>query len=252
MLLAAICDDEKYDRLQIKNYIRDHSIRNAYDINVITFDSGEALVKYHVCGNPLFDIIFLDIYMNKINGIITAKQIREYDPNCKIIFTTSSTEHALKSFEVTPFNYLVKPITKTVFDSALEKVLRTISKEKQKRLTVRINSTFQTIFYNDILFIESSAKILNIHTTKNKSLTFVSKLDELEKQINDKRFLRCHKSFLVNMSYVLCMEAYSFKLIDNTLIPVAQRNFANIKKLFYDFIMDKSNIENDLDEANFL
>jgi hypothetical protein len=48
------------------------------------------------------------------------------------------------------------------------------------------------------------------------------------------------------------MEAYSFKLIDNTLIPVAQRNSANIKKLFYDFIKYKSNIENDLDEANFL
>lgn len=247
MLLVAICDDLQHDSLRIKNFIRDYCLRDAYDINILTFDNGKDLVKYHAYGKPLFDVIFLDIYMNAMNGIETAKQIREYDPDCKIIFTTSSTEHALESFEVTPFNYLVKPISKSIFDTAFEKALRTINKEKQKSLTVKLGSAFQTIFYKDILFVESSAKILNIHTAKNKNLTFVSKLDDIEKQMNDKRFLRCHKSFLVNMDHVLCLEDYSFKLTDNTRIPVAQRNFANIKKLFYDFIMDKSNIQNDLE-----
>jgi DNA-binding LytR/AlgR family response regulator len=247
MLLVAICDDLQYDNLRIKNFINEYCLRDAYDINILTFDNGEDLVKYHKCGKPFFDVIFLDIYMNAMNGIKTAKKIREYDQECKIIFTTSSTEHALESFDVTPFNYLVKPISKSVFDSAFEKVLRTINKEKQKSLTVKLGTAFQTIFYKDILFIESTAKTLNIRMAKNKSLAFASKLDDIEKQINDKRFLRCHKSFLVNMDYVLCLEAYSFKLIDNTMIPVAQRNFANTKNLFYNFIMDKSNIKNDLE-----
>jgi DNA-binding LytR/AlgR family response regulator len=246
MISVAICDDSQYDCLRIQNFIKDYCQRHAYDINILTFDDGIDLVKHHTYGKPLFDVIFLDIYMNAMNGIKTARKIREYDPDCKIIFTTSSTEHALKSFEVTPFNYLVKPISKSVFDSAFEKVLRTINKEKQKSLTVKLGSAFQTIYYKDILFIESTAKKLTIHMSNNENLTFVSKLDDIEKQLNDIRFLRCHKSFLVNMDYVLGLEDYSFKLIDSTVIPVAQRNIASTKNLFYGFIIDKSNIHNDL------
>ena len=252
MLFVAICDDLQNDRLQIKNFIKDYCLKEDYNINIITFENGEALVKYYIADKASFDIIFLDIYMSGENGISIAKQIRKYDLDCKIIFTTTSTEHALESFEVSPFNYLTKPISKVVFDSAFEKAMRTINKEKQKSLPVKIGSNIQTVYYKDILFIESAAKILNIHIVKNKILTFCSKLDDIEAQINDKRFIRCHKSFLVNMDYILSIENNSFKLIDSIKIPIVQRNFASIKKRFYDFILDKANLKNDSDKVDYL
>lgn len=252
LLFVAVCDDLQNDRLQIKNFIKDFCIKEDYDITINSFENGEALVKYYTAGKASFDIIFLDIYMSGENGISIAKQIREYDSDCKIIFTTTSTEHALQSFEVSPFNYLTKPISKAVFDTAFEKAMRTINKEKQKSLPVKIGSTIQNVFYKDILFIESAAKILNIHTAKNKKLTFSSKLDDIEQQINDIRFIRCHKSFLVNMDHISSVENNTFKLIESIQIPITQRNFASIKKKFYDFILDKANLKNDSDKVDYL
>lgn len=252
MLLVAICDDSQNDRVQIQNFTRDYCIKEDYDIKINNFENGEALVRYYAAGKASFDLIFLDIYMNGDNGISIAKKIRKYDAECKIIFTTTSAEHALKSFEASPLNYLVKPISKTVFDSAFEKAMKVIDKDKRNILPVKLGSNIQSIYYKDILFIESSAKILTIHTVNHKSLTFPSKLDDLEAQIGDIRFIRCHKSFLVNMNYILSVENNSFKLITNMEIPITQRNYASIRKRFYDFILDKANMKNDSDKADFL
>lgn len=241
MLLFGICDDSQSDRLIVEKLIIDYCIKKNYDINIAVFENGESLVKYYVAQNNAFDVIFLDIYMNGKNGIKTAEQIRKYDLECKIIFTTSSTKHALESFEVFAFNYLIKPISKSIFDNVFEKAIVTINKEKQKSLSIKIGSTIQTVFYKDILFIESNAKTLHIQTVQNNTISFNSKLDEIEKQINDRRFLRCHKSFFVNMDYIMSVEDYSFKFTNNTLIPIAQRNFAVIRKTFYDYILDKAN-----------
>ena len=252
MLLVAICDDLQNDRVQIKNYIKEYCIKEDYDIGSIPFENGEALVKYYAAGKASFDLIFLDIYMCGENGISIAKQIRKYDSDCKIIFMTTSAEHALKSFEVSPLNYLLKPISKMIFDSAFEKALKTIDKEKRNILPVRLGSNIRSIYYKDILYIESTAKILTIHTVKNNSLTFPSKLDDIEAQIRDTRFIRCHKSFLVNMNYILSVENNSFKLIDSIEIPITQRNYASIKDKFYYFILEKANMKNDSEKAEYL
>ena len=250
LLLLGICDDLPSDRLQIEKYIKDYCIKEDTDINFLTFENGETLVKYYVDDNAAFDIIFLDIYMGGKNGIKTAEQIRKYDSDCKIIFITSSTEHALESFEVFPFNYLIKPISKNIFDHVFEKAIKIIAKEKQKSLSIKIGSTIQTVFYKDILFIDSNAKILNIHTSKNQILSSHLKLDDIEKEIDDNRFIRCHQSFLVNMDYILSVEDYSFKLTDITQVPVTQRYFAKIKKTFYDYILDRANFHNNLDKVD--
>lgn len=240
MLLVAVCDDLQSDRQKINDYIKDYCSKKDYDLDIHAFESGEALAEHYVNGNAFFDIIFLDIYMVEINGIMTAKQIRKYDGDCKIIFTTTSTEHALESFEVFPYNYLTKPIARASFDSVFEKAIESTDKEKQKSLSVKVSSTIHTVLYKDILFIESNAKTLIIHTIKNKNFSFFFKLDDLQKQINDKRFLRCHKSFLVNMDYISSIGNNAFTLTDNTQISVTQRNFANIKKIFFDYILYRS------------
>jgi DNA-binding LytR/AlgR family response regulator len=180
--------------------------------------------------------------MNGKTGILTAKQIRKYDLDCKIIFTTTSTKHALESFEVFPFNYLTKPLSKSTFFPIFEKAIDATQKEKQKSLSIKVGSSIQKLFLKDILFIESTARKLSIHTTQVKIYTIMSKLDELQEQINDPRFIRCHQSYLVNMDYISCVENYSFKMINNREIAIVQRNFSGIKKIFYDYLLDKVNM----------
>lgn len=241
MLHLGICDDLQGDRNLVEKLIKDYCMKDDYNFNVITFESGEALVNYYIDGKAPFDIVFLDIYMGGENGLKTAELIRNYDATCKIIFTTSSAEHALESFKVFPFHYLTKPLTNVIFDPVFEKAISTIDKEKRKRLTLKVGASLQTIFYKDLLFIESNARLLKIHTVENEILSCYSKLDAVENQLNDGRFLRCHKSFLVNMDYIMNVENYSFKLIDNTQISISQRDVSNIKKAFFAYVMNKVN-----------
>jgi len=181
--------------------------------------------------------------MSGINGLKSAEQIRKYDSDCKIIFTTSSTEHSLESFKVFPFNYLVKPITKAIFNPVVKKAVKDISEEKQKSLAIKIGSNIQTIFYKEILFIESRAKTVNINTIDHGIFSTKSKLDDIQVQMNAKRFLRCHKSFLVNMDFISSVEDYTFKLSNGKQIPITQRTYASVKKVFYDYVMDKANLK---------
>lgn len=243
MLLIAVCDDLRSDRLYIQSLVNDFCNGMYYDIHIIDFENGEALGNYYLNQEPSFDIIFLDIYMTGRNGILTAKQIRKYDLDCKIIFTTSSTKHALESFEVFPFNYLTKPLSKSTFFPVFEKAIDATQKEKQKILSIKVGSTIRKLFLKDILFIESTARILSIHTIHDKVYTIVSRLDEIQEHINDPRFIRCHQSYLVNMDYISCVENYSFKMINDQMITIVQRNFAGIKKIFYDYLLDKANMK---------
>jgi len=244
MLRIAICDDLPSDRLKIEKSINAYCHEEDYDIQIISFEKGEALIKHYGESQAAFDIIYLDIYMSGINGIKTAEKVRQYDLECKIIFTTSSPDHALDSFAVYPFNYLIKPISKTAFVSVLEKAIKEIDKENQKSLSIKIGSTMKTIYYKDLIFVASDAKLINIHTTQNMIFSFICKLDDIETQLNDKRFLRCHKSFLVNMDSIMRAEDYSFIMSDATRIPITQRYFPSIKKTFYNYIFDKANLKN--------
>lgn len=137
MLIIAICDDLELDRKYITNLIQDYPTPLSYYVRIMTFTSGEDLVTYYMNENIGFDVIFLDIYMAGENGIKTAEKIREFDSQCKIIFTTTSTDHALDSFKVFPFNYLIKPITKDVFNMVFEKAVFNIDKERQEGITVK-------------------------------------------------------------------------------------------------------------------
>lgn len=246
MLFVAVCDDLPSDRLHIQSLIYDFCNRENYEIHLLTFENGNDLVNYYQNQETFFDIIFLDIYMNGKTGIQAAKQIRKYDLNCKIIFITSSTTDALESFEVFPYNYITKPLSKSTFLNVFEKAIDTTQKENQKSFFIKTGSSIQKVYYKDILYIESSARTINLYTIQRKVYTFTAKLDAIQNQINDGRFLRCHKSYLVNMDCISRVENYSFKLINDQEIAIVQRNYSSIKNIYYAYLIDKANLKNSL------
>ena len=100
--------------------------------------------------------------MKGIDGITTAKQIRKYDSQCKIIFITSSVNHALESFEVFPFSYILKPLSKALVNTVFDNAVNTISKEKQKILSIKVDKTLNTIYYKDILSDQQGSEYLKV------------------------------------------------------------------------------------------
>ncbi len=241
MLELAICDDSKAERKLLLSLIKSIcSDRNMkYDFETSSFTCGEDLINHYEDGGIHFDIIFLDIYMADKTGIETARQIRKYDAACKIIFITTSMDHALDGYSVFAYNYLVKPVTPQIFASVLKKALEGADSEKKKALYVKSGNKLQLIPYKDIKYIESQGRITKIFTLKGEEISCYLKLDDIESALTDPRFLRSHKSFLVNMDCIVSVKEYFFTLFDNTDVAIRQKGFTAIKKKYCEFIIKR-------------
>ncbi len=239
----AIYDDVENDRHLLLKYIKEsiNSVNLTIDLDISHFTRGDDLVNYYSDGKNHFDIIFLDIYMPGKNGIRTAREIRKYDNICKIIFTTISSEHALDGYSVFAYNYLVKPFSLEVFQPVFLKAIRDMELREQNILCIKTNTKIQSILYSDIKYIESRGKKVFIFTLHDNIISGSYKLDDIESMIDDSRFLRYHKSYLINMDYIKSVEKYQFKLMDSTLIPIRQKGFSTIKKIYYEYVIEKTN-----------
>lgn len=108
------------DRFQKKYSMRSRNVHADF----FEYERGEDFLK--AAGKSPFTILFLDIYMNGINGIETAKKLRSFDKDCLLIFTTTSTDHALERFQVRATHYLVKPYTDKDLSALTEELLSRI------------------------------------------------------------------------------------------------------------------------------
>ena len=113
----AIVDDLGTERTLLKErLVRQLSQRGA-DAELLEFDSGEAFLAAEK--EQRFTAAFLDIYMNGLSGMDAARELRKTDADCLLVFTTTSTDHALEGFQVRAFHYLVKPFS---FDELLARI----------------------------------------------------------------------------------------------------------------------------------
>jgi DNA-binding LytR/AlgR family response regulator len=160
------------------------------------------------------DLIFLDINLPKWNGIDFLKTLRG---NCHIILTTAYHQYALKGYELDVVDYLLKPIDFSRFIQAVNKVfgrrgLRVDgpASGEEKYHFFNVDKTRIKVAEQDILYIESLKDYVRIHTTE-KNLVTKFRIGEMEKLLRDGRFLRIHKSFIINLSR---LTSYSASQVD--------------------------------------
>ena len=176
------------------------------------------------------DIIFMDIKLpGDMSGIDCARTIRERGNRfTHLIFLTHSRDHAIESYEVSAKGYMLKPVDRKKLEKLLDSLLPGCSMSEIHVISKRIP---QTIRLRDILYIESSGRVIYIQT-KMGSIKVTRKLDDIERMLADRRFLRCHKSYLVNMDEVESVEERFFVFPDGKRIPMRQRDCAAIRRQY--------------------
>ena len=186
----------------------------------------------------LFHILFLDIYMNDLDGVSTARKIRKTDQTCAIIFATTSEEHGLVSYEVQASDYLVKPIRAEDVTSAMDWCVGQI-RRTYRVLTVNCESGSVSLPLRDIHYIEIQGHTAMLHTA-DRVLVVRRGLDELEKGIGHPDFLRCHRSFLVNMNHIHWLDKNSFRLYSGATVPIGSTMTAKVKDQFMSWFFVKT------------
>lgn len=215
MLRVSICDDDVATLSQLEELVRQY------------LDPGElCLATYSGYGEFLttrqyVDLLFMDIDLGDGCGIELAKEVKKTDSGTCVIFVTDHPEYVEESFEVEPVYFLVKPIRPDSFRRAMDRAMERLVAERQKsRLTVTFQNRVSAVALRDISYIEFSVRSATIHAGTRVLRTY-EKLSSLQQRV-DSRFIQCHKSYLVNMDYVIGFQGNTLELCGGVEIPVSQ------------------------------
>ncbi len=179
--------------------------------------------------NNIIDIVFVDIQMPDLSGIELTRLL-EKGP--KVIFTTAYEKYALEGYKLEVVDYLLKPFSYEEFLSAVNKAIHLINLEKKAPVKIDTNDEFlflksdykiRRINFNDILYIEGLKDYVKVYTQNSpRPVLTLSTLKLLETKLPSERFMRVHRSFIVNLKKIDTIER-SRIVYGKTYIPVSDQ-----------------------------
>lgn len=231
MRKVAICDDSELDRALLKTIVQDYFEQKEEEYKIFEYTSGDSLLADVEEGYIQVELLLLDIVMTGTKGIDIARKLRNIEFKAPIVFLTAFSDYAVESYDVHAAGYLLKPYDAIRLHELMDEIFE---KNEQRRIAVKVQRQFRYIAINDILYIESNKHVLNIHLSNGEVIQTIEKLNELERIINLKRFIRCHQSYLVNMDYIKDANN-DFVLSNNEKIPIRVRGKKEIIDTYYKY-----------------
>lgn len=226
MINIAICDDEQVILNSIQKLVTDFFHSRNIEIKVFLFSSGEEILGI---GKDI-DILFLDIQMKQLNGIETARKIRSKGYKGFLIFITVLKEMVFQSFEVQPFDYLLKPIKYDNFQKTMERLMLSMKSADKENLLIQRGSESSIVSFGEIVFCEIIDRKVYLHLKSAEVIDYYDRIDNLEKKL-DNRFFRCHRSYLINLQYLISYKNGFAHMVENHQIPVSRlrsKEFSNV------------------------
>lgn len=227
----AVCDDQKEYRELLHQKIVKHGFENDYEANVREYESGSRLLEAIRQGEH-FDVCFLDIQMGREGdeGISAARELRQMGGTGLIVYVTAFAGYMQVGYEVRAFRYLLK----SQLDEMLPSVLRDIREElcSGQYFTFQYDRESFRVPEREILYLESSRRVILLHTLQAE-YRFYGNLGQLEQELGRGShclFLRCHKSFLVNVRYLRRLAGAELELMDGSRIPVSRACMDRVKE----------------------
>lgn len=236
-----IIDDEPLARSIIKEYLQPHAeVAVAAECN--NGLEGLKAIQQH---KP--ELIFLDVQMPKINGFEMLELVEDPPP---VIFTTAFDEYALKAFDAHAVDYLLKPFTQERFDKALHKWKEAATNKlataalleaaasgpaQKGRIVVKNGSHIKIIPVHEVLFIEGADDYVKV-VTKEGSFLKNQTMAHYEKTLDSDQFVRCHRSYIVNVQQITRIDAYEKEsytalLKEGEKVSVSKSGYARLKQV---------------------
>ena len=220
MLSIAVCDDEIMECCGMAGKIKEIMEELKTPCIIRQFDSGRKLLQ----APESFDIVFLDIMMCDIDGMKTARMLREKASDKLLIFVSSSREYVFEAYDVEAFWYLLKPIDELKLKNVLQKALLKTENRAQEFIIVSRERQKKKLFLDDIYYFEIRGRIIDVHGNEG-IFTYYEQIGGLENKLRDKGFFRCHKSCLINLKYVDVYNRQEVMLENGEKVMLAKRRY---------------------------
>lgn len=219
----AVADDEKVIMEQICSLIR----KQMPDCYPEAYAAGEELIA----AGKRFDIVFLDIKMDGMDGIETARVLRKKQDDIVLIFITGSREYVFDALDLYAFHYLLKPLDENKFREVLARAAGEVVKKKEKR-GLFIKKKNLTLDQADILYVESRSKKVEIHTAGSKAVIEIyATMEELGRQLGED-FYRCHRAYIVNMAHIAEYGNDSITITNGDKICLTKKKYGDFVKTY--------------------
>lgn len=228
----AICDDQKIHLEHILTRVSQVCPQS----EIKTFQ--EILEFFeNINAGIIFDIVFMDIeWVGEVQGGIDfAAQLYKRSPDTKIVFVTGHQQRYFQEIFLKHINlkgYVAKPIDIDILRKIVEKIQAETLLEKKQKLLISFNNMVTSLNPNDILYIESRARIASIYARDGEVYLCYEKLGVLRSRLPEK-FCFAHKSFLVNMDYIRRIGREVLILEENLEIPVSKMRRAEIRERYF-------------------
>lgn len=242
MFNIAICDDEEQQREHVKTMLVSLSLKTNFDFQISLFTSGEQLLSHYREVGDTFHILILDVEMGGMNGIQTAKEIRDMKfLDVQIMFLTSYPEYMVESFDVITFQYLIKPIQPQVFEEKMIKLCQYFQALDKKYVLIKSDYDELLLKYDDILWIE----VVKSLTIKNK-LNFVTQenvhetkgiLSSYATGLKDHGFLQIHRSIIINLMHVQKFSGTQVVMLNGTELPIGRSKVKEVKDAYTKYMI---------------
>ena len=220
MLSIAVCDDEVIVCCNMAKRIKEIMEEMKMPCIIRQFRSGGELLQ----ALESFDIVFLDIIMQDLDGMKTAQIFREKASDKILIFVSSSREYVFEAYDVEAFQYLLKPVDDRKLKSVLQKAVIKTEGRSQEFIIVSRERQKKKLFLDDIYYFEIKGRVIDVHGTEG-IFTYYEQIGELENKLWNKGFFRCHKSYLINLKYVDGYNRQEVFLENGKKIVIAKRRY---------------------------
>jgi len=237
-MTIAIVDDSSKDLSLLYEYICRYCSEHKIHVQVKEFTNEGTFLR--TLKTEQYSLVFLDIFMQSLNGIQIAKEIKKLNPKCQIIFSTSSREHAVKAFRLHALDYLVKPYTYAQLEDALNRFEKVAAKFAHY---IELNEgRYQTrILITDIMYVDYHNHYIQVHTTSSVIRSYMSFGEFSPLLAPYGQFLWCYRNCMINMDYVESWDDNDFILKNEERIPIFKSQRRGIIQVYSNYIFDYVN-----------
>lgn len=226
---VAICDDEEVQQQLLKNYLIEWAALNEVVIEIKLFQSGENFLFLWEDDRD-YDLLIFDIEMGQLSGIELAMKIREQDKTIPILFVTGYDDYISQGYEVAALHYLMKPLHKEKFFHVLDK-LKSEGKQDLK-LFFQTEKGLIALPLSKIWYVEARAHQCILYTETEEYILSTS-ISEMAEYLGDHRdFVRCHRSYLVNLQHISVIVKSELTLDDGRKLPVSRNAEKEVNQAF--------------------
>ena len=239
MFQIAICEDSKVDTDLLSQTLaaaaNDLRIRARTDY----YKNGEELILALKDGAS-YDLLLLDIFLEQVNGVDTARSARKYLPHVQIAFLTSSRDYALDAYDLDAIHYLIKPVDCEKLKELFHRFFKRTNRPKEI-LEIHSSSKKYTFPLLRVQKIQSSNKGVDIYLSdiaepQRIPISFI----RVEEQLASSSFLRISRGLMVRIGYIRCIDKNVCYFRDGTSALISRREKSIVRKKYNDYLFNHS------------